>query len=58
MADKAMHGGDVQVKVENFQNEGFHFEQLFFGVGVVCDVHKLVYFRRVDLFVFPVKEQS
>ena len=42
-----------QVKTKDFQQKVLHSEELFFSVGVIRDVNKLIHFRWVHLLIFP-----
>lgn len=44
----------AQLELEKLEYVALHLEELLFGVGVVCDVAKVLRVRRADLLILPV----
>ena len=52
---KIVNRWNGQIKTEDFQNQMFHFQHLFLGVGIVGNVAKFGQFRWIYFFVFAEK---
>ena len=56
--DKEISGGHADAELQDSQNQLFHFQDLLFGVSVVCDVDEFRQIARINFFIFPMEKSA